>query len=48
VRQEDSEDYPIMQIWDLLQRVRQEPAYRQIALRAWGGYGKTTLLKHVA
>jgi hypothetical protein len=37
-----------MLIWDLLQRVRQDSAYRQIAIRAWGGYGKTTLLKHVA
>lgn len=38
----------VMLIWDLLSRVRQESAYRQIAIRAWGGYGKTTLLKHVA
>jgi hypothetical protein len=38
----------VMLIWDLLGRVRQESAYRQIAIRAWGGYGKTTLLKHVA
>jgi predicted NACHT family NTPase len=38
----------VMLIWDLLQQVRRESAYRQIAIRAWGGYGKTTLLKHVA
>lgn len=34
-------------IWDLLKQVRQNSAYRQIAIRAWGGYGKTTLLKHI-
>ncbi len=38
----------MMLIWDLLRRVRQDSAYRQIAIRAWGGYGKTTLLKHIA
>lgn len=43
----DLEEYSIMLIWDLLREVRQQPAYRQIAIRAWGGYGKTTLLKHL-
>jgi len=38
----------LLLIWDLLHQIRQESAYRQIAIRAWGGYGKTTLLKHVA
>ncbi|MBW4520265.1 MAG: GUN4 domain-containing protein [Scytolyngbya sp. HA4215-MV1] len=45
---EDLEDCRTMLIWDLLQQVRQNSAYRQIAIRAWGGYGKTTLLKHIA
>ena len=45
---EASDDYRIMLIWDLLRRVRRESAYRQIAIRAWGGYGKTTLLNHIA
>jgi predicted NACHT family NTPase len=48
VRQQDPEEHPIIQIWDLLSQVRQQSAYRQIAIRAWGGYGKTTLLKHLA
>jgi hypothetical protein len=47
-RLEAGEDCRIMMIWDLLRQVRQKPAYRQIAIRAWGGYGKTTLLKHLA
>jgi len=32
------------QIWEILTERR----YRQIAIRAWGGYGKSTLLKHLA
>jgi len=43
----EAEACRIMLIWDLLQRVQTESSYRQIAIRAWGGYGKTTLLKHV-
>ncbi|MBD2021877.1 GUN4 domain-containing protein [Leptolyngbya sp. FACHB-36] len=35
-------------IWDLLVRVTREPVYRQMAILAWGGYGKTTLMKHIA
>ncbi|PSB04985.1 NTPase (NACHT family) [filamentous cyanobacterium CCP2] len=35
-------------IWDYLVEVKQQPAYRQLAIVAWGGYGKTTLLKHLA
>ena len=38
----------VTSIWTLLQNVPKEPVYRKIAIRAWGGYGKTTLLKHVA
>lgn len=35
-------------IWDLLTETKNKKTYRQIAILAWGGYGKTTLLKHVA
>lgn len=35
-------------IWPFLARAKQEPAYRQLAIVAWGGFGKTTLLKHLA
>ena len=45
---EAAEVCDVLLIWDLLKRVRQVPAYRQIAIRARGGYGKTTLLKHIA
>ena len=45
---EDLENCRMMLIWDLLRQVKQAPILRQIAIRAWGGYGKTTLLKHIA
>lgn len=32
------------QIWEIIRERR----YRQIAIKAWGGYGKSTLLKHLA
>ncbi|TVQ18892.1 MAG: NACHT domain-containing protein, partial [Leptolyngbya sp. DLM2.Bin15] len=35
-------------IWDLLRLAQKDRVYRQIAVLAWGGYGKTTLLRHVA
>jgi hypothetical protein len=35
-------------IWDFLAQAKREPAYRQLAIVAWGGFGKTTLLKHLA
>ena len=35
-------------IWDFLSMARKEPAYRKLAIIAWGGFGKTTLLKHLA
>ncbi len=35
-------------IWDFLQFVKEEPAYRKLAIIASGGSGKTTLLKHLA
>ncbi len=42
------EECSILQIWDLLRLVKQKDNYHQIAIRAWGGYGKSTLLKHLA
>jgi hypothetical protein len=35
-------------IWRLLAKAQRDPIYRQIAILAWGGYGKTTLLRHIA
>lgn len=35
-------------IWDLLSKTKREVTFRQIVVLAWGGYGKTTLLKHIA
>jgi hypothetical protein len=37
-----------LQIWDLLSRADRQPQFRRMALIAWGGYGKTTLMRHVA
>jgi hypothetical protein len=34
-------------IWALLKAAEQKSAYRQMAILAWGGYGKTTLLRHI-
>jgi hypothetical protein len=47
-RTRSAERSEVPAIWDLLRQARKEPAFRQIAIRAWGGYGKTTLLKHLA
>ncbi len=35
-------------IWHFLAEYKKQRAYSQLAILAWGGYGKTTLLKHVA
>ncbi len=35
-------------IWDFLAKAEHETTFRQLAVLAWGGYGKTTLLKHIA
>ena len=35
-------------IWDFLQKAQNVPVFRQLVILAWGGYGKTTLLKHIA
>ena len=34
-------------LWQLLSQVRKVSAYRQMAILAKGGFGKTTLLRHV-
>ncbi|MBP0029849.1 NACHT domain-containing protein [Roseofilum sp. Guam] len=36
-----------LQIWDLLRQADKFEAYRRLAIISWGGYGKTTLLKHI-
>ncbi len=51
-RQEDAElMFAIVQdeltIWDLLAKVKQYVTYSRMAVLAWGGYGKTTLLRHI-
>ncbi len=35
-------------IWDFLKQAETTRPYRQLVILAWGGYGKTTLLKHIA
>ncbi|MGD1949972.1 MAG: NACHT domain-containing protein [Leptolyngbyaceae cyanobacterium] len=37
-----------LSIWDLLRQAQKTPAYRRIVILAKGGYGKTTLLRHIA
>lgn len=39
-----------LQVWDLLKQAEKEknPQFRRLALLARGGYGKTTLMRHVA
>lgn len=37
-----------LNIWDFLSKAQDNPAFRQMAILAWGGSGKTTMLKHVA
>ena len=34
-------------IWNLLQQTKKIPAYRRLVILARGGYGKTTLLRHI-
>ena len=34
-------------IWDLLRQIARNSSYRQIAIIARGGFGKTTLLRHI-
>lgn len=44
----ESQQFRNQSIWDFLKRAKQVPVFRQLAILAWGGYGKTTLLKHIA
>jgi hypothetical protein len=37
-----------LNIWHFLARAEKYPTFKQLAILAWGGYGKTTLLKHIA
>ena len=37
-----------LQVWDLLKRSENQPQFRRMVLQAWGGYGKTTLMRHMA
>jgi predicted NACHT family NTPase len=46
--QDGRESCDRLQIWDLLKRSPQQPIFRRMALQAWGGYGKTTLMRHIA
>ncbi len=46
--QMEAEFQRIRCIWDFLTDADRVPAYRQLAIVAWGGFGKTTLLKHLA
>ncbi len=34
-------------VWDLLSQTQNQSAFRHLAIQAWGGFGKTTLLRHV-
>ena len=36
-----------LRIWNLLERGKRNSVYRSLAILAWGGYGKTTLLRHI-
>ncbi|MGB3508983.1 MAG: NACHT domain-containing protein [Microcoleaceae cyanobacterium] len=36
-----------LSIWHLFRRGKNNQAYRNLAILAWGGYGKTTLLRHI-
>ena len=36
-----------LSIWELLQKAERETPYRSLIIQAWGGYGKTTLLRHI-
>jgi hypothetical protein len=44
---EDFEDRFTVDIWELLAKAKNDSIFRQIAILAWGGFGKTTLLRHV-
>ncbi|HEY9878868.1 MAG TPA: GUN4 domain-containing protein [Leptolyngbyaceae cyanobacterium] len=37
-----------LSIWDLIRRSRKNKTFRQMAIQAQGGFGKTTLMRHIA
>jgi len=47
LNEEDFNDNFTVDIWRLLAKAKSDPIYKQIAILAWGGFGKTTLLRHV-
>jgi predicted NACHT family NTPase len=47
-RYASEEDYKTTQIWNLLRNSQNGPQSNQIVIHAWGGFGKTTLLKHLS
>ena len=47
VNKEDLENRFTVDIWELLAKAKKDAIYLQIAILAWGGFGKTTLLRHV-
>ena len=46
--QQATEQCDRLDIWHFLANVKQDRVFRQLVILAWGGYGKTTLLKHIA
>ncbi|NJL47357.1 MAG: NACHT domain-containing protein [Leptolyngbyaceae cyanobacterium SM2_5_2] len=45
---QDCEQLAESNVWHFLGRAEQTRPFRQLVILAWGGYGKTTLLKHIA
>jgi predicted NACHT family NTPase len=45
---QDLERLTNLNIWHFLKQAETTRPYRQLVILAWGGYGKTTLLKHIA
>ena len=45
--EKDLEKVNHLRIWDILRRSTKEATYRNIVISQYGGYGKTTLLRHV-
>ncbi|MEO1146850.1 MAG: GUN4 domain-containing protein [Cyanobacteria bacterium J06638_22] len=36
-----------LSVWDLLRQAQTNTAYSRLAILAWGGFGKTTLMRHI-
>lgn len=41
------QERPTRQIWDVLAESQRTPQFRQLVIKAYGGFGKTTLLRHM-